>query len=224
MELAEEGIHAGRDRIRRLRKKLGLVCKRKKKFKATTDSKHGLPVSPDHLGREFKAYGADEAWVSDITYVHTEEGWLYVAGVKDLFSREIVGYAMGSRMTEELVITALMKAVKTRRPKAGVILHSDRGSQYCSATYRHMLKHYGMIQSMSRKGNCYDNAPMESFWGTLKVELVHHKRYETRAQAIQEITEYIEIFYNRMRRHSSLGNISPAVFRQRYCLQQEKAA
>jgi len=222
-ELAEEGILAGRDRIKRLRKKLGLECKRKKKFKATTDSEHSMPVSPDHLGQDFEVYGPDEAWVSDITYVHTDEGWLYVAGVKDLFSREVVGYAMSSTMTRELVCTALIKAVKTRRPKAGLILHSDRGSQYCSANYRHMVKQFGMIQSMSRKGNCYDNAPIESFWGTLKVELVHHRRYETRAEAVQEITEYIEIFYNRIRRHSSLGNLSPAAFLQRYH-QQRKAA
>jgi len=155
--------------------------------------------------------------------VHTDEGWLYVAGVKDLFSREVVGYAMSSMMTRELVCTALMKAVKARRPRAGLILHSDRGSQYCSANYRHMVKQFGMIQSMSRKGNCFDNAPMESFWGTLKVELVHHRRYETRVQAVQEITEYIEIFYNRIRRHSGLGNLSPAAFLQRYH-QQRKAA
>ena len=222
-ELAGEGIQAGRDRVRRLRKKLGLECKRKKKFKATTDSKHSMPVSPDHLGQDFTVYGPDEAWVSDITYVHTDEGWLYVAGVKDLFSREVVGYAMSSMMTRELVCTALMKAVKARRPRAGLILHSDRGSQYCSANYRHMVKQFGMIQSMSRKGNCFDNAPMESFWGTLKVELVHHRRYETRVQAVQEITEYIEIFYNRIRRHSGLGNLSPAAFLQRYH-QQRKAA
>jgi putative transposase len=222
-ELAGEGIQAGRDRIRRLRKKIGLVCKRKKKFKATTDSKHTMPVSPDHLGQEFTVFGPDEAWVCDITYVHTDEGWLYVAGVKDLFSREVVGYAMSSTMTKGLVCSALIKAVKTRRPKAGLILHSDRGSQYCSANYRHMAKQFGMIQSMSRKGNCYDNAPMESFWGTLKVELVHHRRYETRAQAIREIAEYIEIFYNRIRRHSSLGNISPAVFLQKYYMQRKAA-
>lgn len=222
-ELSGEGIQAGRDRIRRLRKKLGLVCKRKKKFKATTDSKHTMPVSPDHLGQEFNVFGPDEAWVCDITYVHTDEGWLYVAGVKDLFSREVVGYAMSSTMTKDLVGSALIKAVKARRPKAGLILHSDRGSQYCSANYRHMLKQFCMIQSMSRKGNCYDNAPMESFWGTLKVELVHHRRYETRAQAVQEITEYIEIFYNRIRRHSSLGNISPAAFMQKYYIQRKAA-
>jgi len=222
-ELAGEGIHVGRDRIIRLRKKLGLVCKRKKKFKATTDSNHSLPVSPDHLGQEFKVYGPDEVWVSDITYVHTDEGWLYVAGVKDLFSREVVGYAMNSMMTKDLVCRALMKAVQARKPTAGLILHSDRGSQYCSTNYRHMVKQFGMIQSMSRKGNCYDNAPMESFWGTLKVELVHHRRYETRARAIQEITEYIEIFYNRIRRHSSLGNISPAAFLQKYYMQRKAA-
>jgi putative transposase len=222
-ELAGEGIQAGRDRIGRLRKKLGLACRCKKKFKATTDSKHSLPVSPDHLGQGFTVFGPDEAWVSDITYVHTDEGWLYVAGVKDLFSREVVGYAMSSTMTKDLVCRALVKAVKARKPKSGLILHSDRGSQYCSTNYRHMLKQFGMVQSMSRKGNCYDNAPMESFWGTLKVELVHQRRYETRARAMQEITEYIEIFYNRIRRHSSLGNISPAAFLQKYYMQRKAA-
>jgi len=156
-------------------------------------------------------------------YVDTDEGWLYVAGVKDLFSREVIGYAMSSRVRKELVCKALMRAVKGRKPRAGVILHSDRGSQYCSTNYRRMLKQFGMIQSMSRKGNCYDNAPMESFWGTLKVELVHHRRYGTRAQAIEEITEYIEIFYNRIRRHSSLGNISPAAFLQKFYMQREAA-
>lgn len=222
-ELFDEGIDVGRDRIRRLRKKLGLACKRKKKFKATTNSKHNLPVSPDHLVQDFSVYGPNEAWVCDITYVHTDEGWLYVAGVKDLFSREVVGYAMSSMMTKELVGTALIKAVKARRPKAGLILHSDRGSQYCSTNYRKIVKQFGMIQSMSRKGNCYDNAPIESFWGTLKVELVHHNRYETRVQAIREITEYIEIFYNRIRRHSSLGNISPAAYLQKYYIQRKAA-
>lgn len=222
-ELSDEGIKAGRDHIRRLRKKIGLECKRKKKFKATTDSSHAMPISPNLLGQEFCVSGPDKTWVCDITYVSTDEGWLYVAGVKDLFTREVVGYAMSSRMTQELVCAALMKAVKARTPKAGLILHSDRGSQYCSINYRQMLKQFGMVQSMSRKGNCYDNAPIESFWGTLKVELIHHRRYETRAQAMREITEYIEIFYNRIRRHSRLGNISPAAFLQNY-YQQKKAA
>lgn len=222
-ELVEEGIHAGRDHIRRLRKKLGLVCRSKKKFKATTESKHGLPVAANLLEQKFKVSGPDIAWVSDITYVQTDEGWLYVAAVKDLFNREVVGYAMSSRMTQELVSSALTQAIRARKPARGLILHSDRGSQYCSNKYRQILNRSGMIQSMSRKGNCYDNAPIESFWGTLKVELVHHRRFRTRSEAIREITEYIEIFYNRIRRHSKLGNMSPAAFLQNYYRLKEAA-
>ncbi len=222
-ELAGEGIGAGRDRIRRLRKKLGLTCKNKKKYKATTDSNHKMPVAGNLLGQKFEVSGPNKVWVSDITYVATDEGWLYVAAVKDLYNREVVGYAMSERMTQELVGTALIRAVKTRKPAPGIILHSDRGSQYCSNNYRYILNQFGMIQSMSRKGNCYDNAPIESFWGTLKLELVYHRRFETRSQATQEITEYIEMFYNRQRRHSSLGNISPAAFLQNY-YRMKKAA
>jgi len=222
-ELAGEGIGAGRDRIRRLRKKLGLTCKNKKKYKATTDSNHKMPVAGNLLGQKFEVSGPNKVWVSDITYVATDEGWLYIAAVKDLYNREVVGYAMSERMTQELVGTALIRAVKTRKPAPGIILHSDRGSQYCSNNYRYILNQFGMIQSMSRKGNCYDNAPIESFWGTLKLELVYHRRFETRSQATREITEYIEMFYNRQRRHSSLGNISPAAFLQNY-YRMKKAA
>jgi putative transposase len=215
-ELAGEGIEAGRDHIRRIRKKLGLVCKNKKKFKATTDSNHNMPVAPNLLGQNFEISGPNKAWVSDISYVATDEGWLYVAGVKDLYNREVVGYGMSDRITKELVGTALIHAVKIRKPEPSLIFHSDRGSQYCSNNFRYILNQFGMIQSMSRKGNCYDNAPIESFWGTLKTELVYQRRFETRLQAIREITEYIEIFYNRHRRHSSLGYVSPAVFLQNY--------
>ena len=222
-ELAGEGIEAGRDRIRRLRKKLGLTSKNKKKYKATTDSNHKMPVAANLLGQKFEASEPNKIWVSDITYVATDEGWLYVAAVKDLYNREVVGYAMSERMTQELIGRALIRAVKTRKPAPGMILHSDRGSQYCSNNYRYILNQFGMIQSMSRKGNCYDNAPIESFWGTLKVELIYQRRFETRSQAIREITEYIEIFYNRQRRHSSLGNISPAAFLQNY-YRMKKAA
>ena len=222
-ELAGEGIEAGRDRIRRLRKKLGLTCKNKKKYKATTDSNHNMPVAGNLLGQKFEVSGPNKIWVSDITYIATDEGWLYVAAVKDLYNREVVGYAMSDRMTQELVGRALIRAVKTRKPAPGIMLHSDRGSQYCSNNYRYILNQFGMIQSMSRKGNCYDNAPIESFWGTLKLELIYQRRFETRSQATREITEYIEMFYNRQRRHSSLGNISPAAFLQNY-YRMEKAA
>ena len=164
----------------------------------------------------------NQVWVTDITYIPTHEGWLYLAGIKDLHTCEIVGYALGERMTKELVSRALFGAVVHKRPPPGLIHHSDRGSQYCAHDYRRLLNQFGMQCSMSRKGNCYDNAPMESFWGTLKNELVHHRRYETRAQAKSEITEYIEIFYNRQRRHSKLGYLASAVFAQK-CQQQAAA-
>lgn len=159
-------------------------------------------------------------WVSDITYISTDEGWLYLAGIKDVFTCEIVGYAMGSRMTQELVSQALWNAVKWKRSEAGLILHSDRGSQYCAHGYRKLLEQFQLRASMSRRGNCYDNAPMESFWGSLKNELVHHHRYISRAEAEASIREYIEIFYNSQRRHSRLGNVAPAVFAQKYSEQQ----
>ena len=154
--------------------------------------------------------------MSDITYVPTDEGWLYVAAHKDLFTADIVGYAIGERLTRNLVSQSLFKAVAAKRPAKGLIHHSDRGSQYCSHEYRNILERFGLKASMSRKGNCYDNAPMESFWGTLKQELVHHRQYRNRQEAIRDITEYIEIFYNRQRLQPGLGFLSPAVFEQRY--------
>ena len=221
-ELAAEGFHAGVGRIKRLRKRLGIRCVQTRKFKATTHSNHGLPVAENLLQQDFSTERPSQVWVSDITYISTQEGWLYLAGIKDLHTCEIVGYALDDRMTKELVARALFGAVSRHRPPPGLIHHSDRGSQYCAHDYRRLLKQFGMQCSMSRKGNCYDNAPMESFWGTLKNEWVHHRRYETRAQAKSEITEYIEIFYNRQRRHSKLGNVAPAVYAQR-CRQRAAA-
>ncbi len=215
-DLAEHGIQVGICRIKRIRRKLGIRCKQKRKFKATTNSKHTLPVAENILGQQFKVAAPNEVWVSDITYVPTDEGWLYVAGHKDLFSGNIVGYAMGERLTRSLVSQSLFKAVVAKRPAKGLIHHSDRGSQYCSHQYRSILARFGLIASMSRKGNCFDNAPMESFWGTLKQELVHHRRYRTRQEAIQDITEYIEIFYNRQRRQAKLGFLSPVTYEQRF--------
>jgi len=215
-DLAEHGIQVGIYRIKRIRRKLGIRCKQKRKFKATTNSKHTLPVAENILGQQFKVAAPNKVWVSDITYVPTDEGWLYVAGHKDLFTGNIVGYAMGERLTRNLVSQSLFKAVAAKRPAQGLIHHSDRGSQYCSHEYRNTLERFGLKASMSRKGNCYDNAPMESFWGTLKQELVHHRRYRTRQEAIQDITEYIEIFYNRQRLQSRLGFLSPAVYEQRF--------
>jgi len=215
-DLEEHGVKAGICRIKRIRRRLGIRCKQKRKFKATTNSKHTLPVAENILGQQFKVIAPNKVWVSDITYVPTDEGWLYVAAHKDLFTADVVGYAMGERLTRNLVSQSLFKAIEAKRPPKGLLHHSDRGSQYCSHEYRNILEGLGLKASMSRKGNCYDNAPMESFWGTLKQELVHHRRYRTRQEAIRDITEYIEIFYNRQRLQPGLGFLSPAVFEQRY--------
>ena len=215
-DLAEHGIRVGVCRIKRLRKKLGIRCRQKKKFKATTDSKHKLPVAENLLGRQFKVGQPNTVWLSDITYVPTDEGWLYLAGHKDLFSAEIVGYAMGDRLTRNLVSQSLLRAVSAKRPAGGLINHSDRGSQYCASEYQQILGHFKLKASMSGKGNCFDNAPMESFWGTLKQELVHHRHYTGRREAKREITEYIEIFYNRQRRQARLWFLSPAVYAKRF--------
>jgi putative transposase len=214
-ELAADGYRAGLGRIKRIRNELGLRCKQSRKFKATTNSKHNLAVAENRLQQNFATAKPNEVWVTDLTYIETGEGWLYLAGIKDLYTCEIVGYAMGPRMTQELVGQALVRAVKLKRPAPGLLHHSDRGSQYCSYSYQGLLRQFKMEVSMSRKGNCYDNAPMESFWGSLKQELVHQQRYATREKAMAEITEYIEIFYNRQRRHSKLGYLSPVAFAQR---------
>jgi len=219
-DLADNGVQAGISRIKRIRKKLGLRCRQKKKFRATTNSKHNLPVAPNLLDRQFSVAAPNKAWVTDITYIATDEGWLYLAGVKDLFNGELVGYALGSRMTQNLVMQALFRAVAAKRPEKGLILHSDRGSQYCARAYQKLLRQFGMVVSMSRKGDCWDNAPMESCWGSLKTELVHHYRFATREQAKREITEYIEIFYNRVRKQARLGYLSPAAFSQNYYAMQ----
>jgi len=215
-ELAEHGVKVGICRLKRIRRKLGLRCKQKRKFKATTDSKHKLPVAENLLSQEFKVYAPDRVWLSDITYVPTDEGWLYLAGHKDLFNGEIVGYAMGDRLSKNLVSQSLLQALSTRRPKKGLLHHSDRGSQYCSHEYRSLLEHFGLEASMSGRGNCYDNAPMESFWGILKQELIHHRHYRTRREAMAEIVEYIEIFYNRQRLQAGLGYLSPAAYARQY--------
>jgi len=215
-DLAAHGVEVGIGRIKRIRKKLGICCRQKKKFKTTTDSKHTMPVVENLLGQQFKVYRPNTVWVSDITYVPTDEGWLYVASHKDLFAGNIVGYAMGERLTRDLVSQSLFRAVAAQRPAKGLIHHSDQGSQYCSREYRDILDRLGLLVSMSRKGNCFDNAPMESFWGTLKQELVHHHRYRTRQEAIRDITEYIEIFYNRERLQPRLGFLSPAAYERRF--------
>ncbi len=222
-DLADQGVQTSVYRIKRIRTRLGLRCKQKRKFKATTNSNHALPLAPNLLDRQFAVAAPNRAWVTDITYVATDEGWLYLAGIKDLFNGELVGYSMSGRMTTALVSQALFRAVAAKRPAKGLIHHSDRGSQYCSHAYRKQLQQFGMLASMSRKGDCWDNAPMESFWGSLKNELVHHRRFASREQAKREITEYIEIFYNRIRTQARLGYLSPAAFSQKYYAKQMAA-
>jgi putative transposase len=222
-ELQATGTFLGRDQIARLRRQMGLKCIQKRKFKATTNSAHSLPVVGNLLDQQFAVNDPGTVYGTDITYISTDEGWLYVAGVKDLATKELIGYAMGSRMTKELTHTALDRAVRYRRPEPGCIHHSDRGSQYCAITYQRAVLALGMRPSMSRKGNCYDNAPVESFWGTLKRELIYHRRFRTRLEAQAAIQEYIEVFYNRMRRHSALGNVAPAIFAENYLSERRSA-
>lgn len=224
-ELASDGFAVSLGTLKRVRRELGLRCvQQKKRFRVmTTDSYHQLPVAPNLLAQDFAATRPAQVWTADITYVATEEGWLYVAAIKDLFAGEVVGRSFGARMTTDLVVRAFEQAVSARRPATGLIHHSDRGSQYCSHEYQRFLASYGMRASMSRKGNCYDNAPIESFWGTLKTELVHHRRYWTRAEAAREIAEYIDLFYNRQRRQARLGYLSPAAYTQQFMRQRPAA-
>lgn len=215
-ELQGEGEACSQNRVYRRMKKLGLRAKGKKKFKITTDSKHNLPVAENLLNRDFTTTAPNQKWVSDITYIWTDEGWLYLATVIDLYSRAVIGWSIQPTMTRELVSNALMMALWRRKFPRGVLCHSDRGSQYCSHDYQKMLKKYSLICSMSRKGNCWDNAIAESFFHSLKVELVYTERYATRESAKQSIFEYIEVYYNRVRRHSSIGSIAPMVFENQY--------
>lgn len=207
--LRKKGLRVGRNRVARLMRENNIVPKTVRKFKATTNSNHNYPVAPNILNRNFVVDSPNKAWVCDITYVATGEGWLYLAAVMDLCTGKIVGWAMDSLMTSELVCDALKQAVGRARPPRGVLCHSDRGVQYASKKYRVLLKKYGFIQSMSRKGNCWDNAPMESFFGTLKTELIYHERYRTRDQASASIFDYVESFYNRVRLQEKLGFLSP---------------
>lgn len=204
--------NAGHNQVAESMRRQGLRARGARKFKATTNSNHSLPVAPNLLQQDFSAQRPNQKWVSDITYVATDEGWLYVAVVLDLYSRLVVGWAMSDRMSATLVCDALRMAVFRRHRPHGVIVHSDRGSQYCSREHRQLLKSNGLICSMSARGDCYDNAAMESWNHSLKVEAVHGERFVTRAQAKSHLFEYIEIYYNRTRLHSSLGYLSPTEF------------
>lgn len=214
-DLREQGIRCSRKRVARLMREEGVRAKQSRKFRpVTTDSRHAMPVAPNVLDRNFEASNPNQAWVADITYIPTREGWLYLAVVLDLFSRAVVGWAMDARCSRDLTIRALQMALARRRPPPGLIHHSDRGSQYASADYRALLAQHGLICSMSRKGDCYDNAAMESFYHTLKTEHVHFCDYVTRRQAMTDLFDYIEVFYNRQRRHSFLDHVSPLAFEQ----------
>ncbi len=197
-----------------------VAAKQKRKFKVTTDSKHSLPVAPNLLNREFNAKESDQAYASDITYIWTSEGWLYLAVIIDLFSRQVVGWSMNSRMTASLIMNALRMAIWRRQPGPGLLFHSDRGSQYCSKDFQNMLNKHQMLSSMSRKGNCWDNAVAESFFGSLKTERVFFSSYATRDAARKDIVDYIEMFYNCKRRHSYLGYMSPKEFEKRWLLKK----
>lgn len=222
-QLQKEGEKCGEVRVAKLMAVNGIRAKQAKKFVVTTDSNHDQPVAENVLDRQFEVDEPNKVWASDITYIPTDEGWLYLSGVMDLCSKAAVGWSMGDRLESSLVVDALEMAYRRRMPEPGLLHHSDRGSQYASTEYRNLLDRYGMEQSMSRKGNCWDNAPMESFFGTLKRELVHHRRYRTRQEARRDIFEYIETFYNRKRLHSSLGYMSPLDFESQW-LEQRQAA
>lgn len=215
-DLVDDNESISRTRVGRLMKQQGLESKGKRKFKATTNSNHGRPVAPNLLDRAFRVEQPDTVYAGDITYIQTDEGWLYLAVLIDLYSRAIVGWAMSERMPAQLANDALMMAIWKRKPPKGLMVHSDRGSQYASGLYQKTIKDNGFICSMSRKGNCWDNAPSESFFHTLKTELTYHRRYQTRQEAKQEIFEYIEVFYNRQRRHSTIGYQTPLGYDKAY--------
>jgi len=211
-ELKKLGRGCTLRRIRRLMNKLGLFTKRRRRFRITTDSKHGFQVHENLLKRDFKVDGPDQVWVSDITYIWTTEGWLFLATVIDLYSRKVVGWSMSESLKAGIAIDALEMAIGARNPAPGLIHHSDRGVQYACGAYQKIIKRAGMRPSMSRKGDCWDNSVAESFFSTLKKELVYHAKFETRYEARRKIFDFIEVFYNRQRMHSYLGYLSPVEF------------
>lgn len=210
--LQKEGVRCGRKRVARLMREAGLRARQKRRYKVTTQSNHHLPVAPNLLDQTFTAERRNAIWLSDITYIATAEGWLYLAVVLDLYSRMIVGWSMQPTLARQLPLAALQMALRQRQPLAGWLHHSDQGSQYASADYRQLLADHGARVSMSRRGNCYDQAPVESFFSTLKMECVQNVVFQTREQAKAALFDYLEVFYNRQRLHSSLGYLSPTEY------------
>jgi transposase InsO family protein len=223
-DLKDMGYCVGRNRVARIMRENGIVAKTKRRFRVTTDSNHNFPIADNLLERNFHIDTPDRVWVGDISYVWTDEGWLYLAVIIDLFSRAVVGWAMDRHIRTELTLRALHMAIGQRQPERGLIFHSDRGVQYASTDYQKALEYYGIISSMSRKGDCWDNAVCESFFGTLKTEEDNDMKFRTRDKARHEIFKFIEIWYNRERRHSYVGNISPLNFEELYYCQEERKA
>ena len=205
-------VRCSRRRVCRLMRQLGLCPKRRRKFRLTTDSKHGFPVYANLLARDFTSHASDSAWVGDITYIWTDEGWLFLATLLDLYSRKVVGWSMSESLKSRVAIDALEMAINIRKPPAGLLHHSDRGVQYACGAYQEVITKAGMLPSMSRKGDCWDNSVAESFFSTLKKELIYQRSFATREEACREIFDFIEVFYNRQRMHSYLGNLSPTEF------------
>jgi transposase InsO family protein len=222
-ELVARGVRVGRERVRKIMQQNGIRAKTKRKFVVTTDSKHNLAIAPDLVQRRFNPDAPNQLWSGDITYIPTDEGWVYLAAVIDLYSRQVVGWSMQDHMQVSLVEDALTMAYFRRRPQAGLIFHSDRGSQYCSHDFKNTLQRFEMKSSMSRKGNCWDNAPTESFWGRLKAASLHGKKFETRRDAMDAILDWLA-FYNYRRLHSTLGYLSPMQYEQRWHAAQRKKA
>lgn len=220
-ELRTRGVRVGRKRVERLMREGGIAARRKRRFRRTTDSKHPHPIAPNVLDRQFEVERPNTTWVTDVTYIWTAEGWLYLAAILDLCSRRVVGWAASATNDRQLALAALKCALKTRNTAAGLIHHSDRGSPYASEDYRAELDAHDFVASMSRRGNCWDNAVAESFFATLNGELVDHEHYVTRASAITSIGEYIDGFYNTQRRHSSIGYMSPMEFELKLQLSRE---
>ena len=213
--LIAQGVRCGRHRVARLRRQAGIEAKRKRRFRITTQAREGVQPAPNVLDQCFKASAPNQVWVTDITFIPTAQGWLYLAVIVDLYSRRVVGWSMGERIDQQLVLAALHMALAHRRPREGLLHHSDQGRQYSAAAYQGLLVEHGIQVSMSRRGNCYDNAVAESFFSTLKNELVHHCNFRTRSEARLAIFEFIEVFYNRERRHASLDFVSPVEYETR---------